>query len=257
MRRFLFVTIAAAAAILGVAALPAAAATATAPGPPIYSQEQAGYAAGGQGIHMRYVQATFKLPSSTTLPFNTGGGLSVQLRSPNDNIVLGISATPGSQWNAAVFESPYGCEASSCLNYSNGDSPVMDTGDTISASIYYDVGNGFAYYTLTDVTAGTSFFGKFSDPGALFNQARVGEEFADWPWAAPSSPYVAPVQNTRLAAFSDVAVTSYNGTHGNLFGPFQVSKIFMTRNGKSWGKAEGYPGLAWNKGLNFGAWLHA
>src|SRR5258708_474662 len=104
MKRLAIGLVAAAAVMAPLLTTAAASASPAATRPTIFSAEQAGAAIGAPRVQYRYVETTFTLPDSSNLPYSTGGGLSVQLRSNDDTFVLGISATPGSQWNAAAVD---------------------------------------------------------------------------------------------------------------------------------------------------------
>ncbi len=130
--------------------------------PAVYSAEQAGAAVHKTRVHYRFVTTTFKLPDSNKIPYSSGGGLSVQLRSGPDIFVLGISAVPGSDWNAAAVDlQPGNGTTNSAIFYSNGNSPVMKAGDSVTLSTYYNTANEFLYFNATDHTAGTAFSGRF------------------------------------------------------------------------------------------------
>lgn len=222
--------------------------------PSIYSAEQAGAAVGAPRVHYRYVQTSFNLPNSSKLPYASGGGLSVQLRSADDIFVLGISTTQGnSNWNAAAADfQPGSCTSPSCIAYSNGNSPVMSTGDNITLSAYYNSGNGFLYYNATDNTTGAVFAGRFSDPGALFSSARVGAEFADYPAGTPASPFQDPPADYRLALLTGTQITQLNGTHVTLNGS---SQVIETSDGTAHGKVQVNAPTVYNNGHNTGIWV--
>ena len=254
MRR-LGIGLMAAAAVLagGLTSATAAWAGPAAARPVIYSAEQGGAAISATNVHYRYVQTTFTLPSSNLLPYTSGGGLSVQLRSADDVFVLGISSVPGSQWNAAAVDlQPGSCTQSSCITYSNANSPVMNAGDTVTLSAYYNAGNGFLYYTAQDHNTGAIFAGRFSDQGALFGSARVGAEFAVFPAATPGSAFVPPPADFRLALLTNTLFTQLNGTHKNLTSTAQVVE---TANGASTGKVQVNAPTVWNGGANVGIWV--
>lgn len=245
----------AAAAVLagGLTSATAAWAGPAATRPVSYSAEQAGAAVSATNVHYRYVQTTVTLPDSNSLPYSSGGGLSVQLRSADDVFVLGISSVPGSQWNAAAVDlQPGSCTAGSCITYSNGSSPLMNAGDSVTLSAYYNAGNGFLYYTAQDTTSGAVFAGRFSDQGALFGSVRVGAEFADFPAATPGSSFVPPASDFRLALLTRTGVTQLNGTHVNLNGSAQVVE---TSTGTSAGTVQVNAPTVWNNGTNLGVWV--
>lgn len=221
--------------------------------PVIYSAEQAGAAVGATRVHYRYVETTFTLPNSSKIPYSSGGGLSVQLRSADDIFVLGISAVPGSPWNAAAVDlQPGNCTSSGCINYSNPNSPAMQSGDTVTLSAYYNAGNGFLYFNATDHTTGATFAGRFHDEGALFGSVRVGAEFAVFPAATPGSPFISPPSDFRLALLTGTKVTQLNGTHVTLNGSSQVVE---TSTGTSGGHVQVNAPTVWNNGANVGIWV--
>ncbi|MDQ2876098.1 MAG: hypothetical protein M3Y33_15435, partial [Actinomycetota bacterium] len=207
----------------------------------VYSVEEAGYQASGSGWRFRYAQATVSLPVSSLSPYTGGEGVSVQLRAADETVVLGVSATPGSaSWNAAVaVERQFGqggCSSpSGCFTHVNGNSPVFRTGDTVSFNLYYIPSSGFLYYTATDATSGQSFAGRFQDPGALFTSARIGVEFGVDPWT-PGTGYTAPATSQRLAGFTAIRFTSYDGTRGFIGGAkWTTSQVRATTTGTSGG----------------------
>jgi hypothetical protein len=125
----------------------------------------------------------------------------------------------------------------------------MAAGDSVTLSAYYNTGNGFLYYTAEDNTSGATFAGRFSDPGALFNSARVGAEFADYPAGTPSSAFVPPASDFRLALLTKTEVTQLNGTHVSLNGAAQVVE---TSDGTSDGTVQVSAPTVWNNGANVG-----
>jgi hypothetical protein len=221
--------------------------------PVVHSAEQAGAAVHKNRVHYRYVETTFTLPNSNKIPYSSGGGLSVQLRSGPEIFVLGISAVPGSQWNAAAADvQPGNGTTGSDLFYSNGNSPVMNAGDSVTMSAYFNAGNNFLYFNVNDHTAGTAFSGRFSDPGAFFSSVRVGAEFAAFPAATPGSAFTSPAQDFRLAVLTNTKVTQLNGTHVTLAGSTQVVE---TSDGTSTGTVQLNAPTVYNNGRNTGIWV--
>jgi Peptidase A4 family len=239
---------------VGAAAGPALAASATRP--VIYSAEQAGAAIGAPRVHYRYVETTFTLPNANAIPYSSGGGLSVQLRAADDIFVLGISTVPGSStWNAAAVDlQPGSCTSSTCIAYSNPNSPGMLSGDTVTLSAYYNTGNGFMYFNATDNTTGSTFAGRFSDQGALFSSARVGAEFADFPAGVPGSAFQTPPADYRLALLTGTKVTQYNGKHVTLL---SSSQVIETSNGTSSGTVQLNAPSVTNNGAKVGVWVRS
>jgi hypothetical protein len=199
------------------------------------------------------VQTTFTLPQSSKLPYTSGGGISVQLRSDDDIFVLGISAVPASQWNAAAVDlQPGNCTSGACIFYSNGNSPVMNSGDSVTLSAYHNYSNDFVYFTARDTTSGAVFAGRFHDAGAAFKSARVGAEFAVFPAATPGSAFIAPAQDFRLVLLTGTKVTQKNGTHVSLANSKQVVE---TSDGTKTGTVQVNAPTVFNNGMNTGIWV--
>ena len=253
MRRLAIGLVAAAAVTAPLITAAAASASTAVTRPVTYSAEQAGAAVSATRVHYRYVQTTVTLPNSNRLPYSSGGGLSVQLRSADDVFVLGISSVPGSQWNAAAVDlQPGNCTQASCITFSNANSPLMNAGDSVTLSAFYNASTGFMFYTAQDNTSGATFAGRFSDQGALFGSARVGAEFAVFPAAAPGSAFVAPPSDFRLALLTKTGVTQLNGKHLTLNGSTQVIE---TSTGISTGHVQVNAPTVWNNGTNLGIWV--
>jgi hypothetical protein len=234
-------------------ALGAGSASAATTRPKIYSAEQAGAAIGAPRVHYRYVETTFNLPNSNKLPYTSGGGISVQLRSDDDVFVLGISAVPGSAWNAAAVDlQPGDCTAASCITYTNPNSPTMKSGDNVTLSIFRNYSNGFIYFTAKDNTSGQVFSARFADPGAAFSSVRIGAEFANFPAGTPGSAFINPGQDFRLALLTGTKVTQKNGTHVSLVGS---SQVIETSDGTKSGTVQVNAPTVYNNGQNTGIWV--
>lgn len=253
MRRLGIGLVAAAAVMAPLITSTAASASPAVTRPVIFSAEQAGAAIGAPRVHYRFVATTFTLPRSSKLPYSTGGGLSIQLRSASEIFVLGISAVPGSQWNAAAVDlQPGNCTDASCIVYSKANSPLMKAGDSVTLSAFYNASTGFMFYTAQDHTSGAIFAARFSDPGALFSSVRVGAEFAVFPAATPGSPFMAPAADFRLALLTNTMVTQLNGTHVSLV---KSSQVVETSTGTSTGHVQVNAPTVWNNGANVGIWV--
>jgi hypothetical protein len=249
-RLILAATGVAALAALGPAASAAAAsAPSAATVSKAYSVEEAGYQASGSGWRFRYAQATVKLPDSSLSPYKSGEGVSVQLRAADETVVLGVSTGQGStSWNAAVaVEQKFGqggCSSpGGCFTHVNGSSPVFATGDVVSFSLYYVPGSGFLYYSATDATSGDSFASRFSDAGAMFTSARTGVEFGIDPWS-PGIGYTPPATAQKLASFTAIRFTSYDGTRGFIGGAkWTTSQVRATTTGTAAGNLIASPSV--------------
>ena len=253
MRRLAIGLVAAAAVMAPLITSAAASASPALSRPKIFSAEQAGAAKHATRVHYRFVATTFRLPNSSKIPYSTGGGLSVQLRSADDIFVLGISALPGSQWNAAAVDlQPGNCTSAGCIFYSNGNSPVMNAGDSVTLSAFYNASTGFLFYNARDNTSGADFAARFSDPGALFRAVRVGAEFAVFPAGTPGSAFIDPAADYRLAVLTNTKVTQLNGTHVSLL---KSAQVVETSDGTSAGKVQVNAPTVFNFGKDTGIWV--
>jgi hypothetical protein len=266
MRSRVVVALVSALGSLGVTlalAAPAAAAT----GPPLYSPEQAGYAASGD--HFQYVQSTVRLPNAGAFASEFAGyGVSVQLRTKYRVVVLGVSnTTTAGSYNAAVavFSTSH---ALICSTAASGaqlcphvgsrwtDGTVnFAPGDLVTLAIAYDRSAGVDHFYVDDDTTGVELFyhGYAPGTGKIYSQARVGAEFAADPWSGFT--YTAPATETHLVTFSDSVLVTYSGRVSSFFSTWSRHKILATSNGSATGTVEVRPHNLVNSGLNFGVYL--
>jgi hypothetical protein len=240
----------------------AASAAGAAVGPRVFSGEEGGFQA--SGAQFRFVRTTFVLPDAGNFAADAGSfGLSVQLWSADQAHILGIS-TCGTDtchlggivihsegWNAgvAVYD-----PVSHALLHSNGASPVMAAGDTITEAMYYNRTTGFVNYSVFDATAGTQFTDSFHvGPAEHFRVARIGAEFSVDPFTV--APFSNPAIKTHLVTFRNIRLTTYSGFRSGLFAWWVRSKIEMTSNGLGSGNPEVLPNTPFNNGLAFGDYL--
>ena len=249
-------------ASLGALSLATAGGSAAAVRPATASPEQAGYVA--TGARFRYIQATFTLPDASQFASEVGAyGLSVQLWSGAKILVLGISTcttvscapggspVKGEPYNAAVavFDRATGGTLDS-----NGNSPAMAPGDSVTLSAFYDRGAGIVTFTATDSTAGTSFTDTYRDPSATYQQARAGAEFGADPFH--TAPYDAPADPVHLVKLRGIRVTDYSGQRGGFSSAhWDHAKVNWTRNGKTTGAVDGHPRDLLRKGTAFNIYL--
>ena len=208
-----------------------------------------GYRASGAGWRFRLARATVTLPSPSLSPYSGGEALSVQLRAPDQTVVLGISAVPGSTvWSAAVAveqkDGQGGCATSGgCFSHLNSNSPAFAAGDSVTFDLYYHRSAGTLYYTAIDSTLGQAFVGWFQDGGEQFSSARVGAEFGSDSWTRGTG-YHAPARARALAAFTAVRFTSGHGTKGTLGGaPWTTRQILLTSTGTARGTVIAAPSV--------------
>ena len=168
-----------------------------------------------------------------------GLGQSVQFWGGGRVYVLGVSdTTSSSPWspNVAVFNNSTHalvCAASlaNCQDASGGfGSTSYPVGHSVQETIFYNQGNGDLTFTVNDLTAHTtSAFTLNIGTGVSFKEVRIGTEFGDDPWSAPS--FTAPTSQVKVAAFSGGGLTNYKGTKFGFFGYFTTSPLIMTGPG--------------------------
>jgi hypothetical protein len=233
-----FFTFATAAVALALPAGLIATAASAATGPVTLTKEQAGYQF--TGAQFRYAQSTVYLRNPSQYSASIGGlGQSVQFWGGGRVYVLGVSdTTSSSPWspNVAVFNNSTHaliCAASlaNCQDASGGfGSTSYPIGHSVQEEIFYNQGNGDLTFTVNDLTASTtSVFTLNIGTGVSFKEVRIGSEFGDTPWSAPS--FTPPASQLKVAAFSDGRLTNYKGTRYGFSGYFTTSPLIMTGPG--------------------------
>jgi hypothetical protein len=228
----------AAAAVLALPAVLGASAASAANGPVIPTKEEAGYQF--TGAQFRYAQASVYLRNASQYSTSIGGlGQSVQFWGGGRVYVLGVSDTTStSPWspNVAVFNNSTHaliCAASlgNCPDQSGGfGSTSYPIGHTITESVFYSQSTGNLTLAVDDVTASSSASYTVNvGTGVSFTQVRIGTEFGNDPWSAPS--FTPPAAQTKLAAFSAGQLTNYKGTRFGFSGYFTTSRLIMTGPG--------------------------
>ncbi len=250
-------------AILALAA-PAAAAT----GPPFHSLEQAGYSA--TGARFQYVQSSVRLPNAANFsPEVAGFGVSAQLWTKYRVVVLGVSnTTTAGNYSAAVAVYNRTTHALICSTAGSGPQLCPNVGarwtngtvdfapgDDMTLAILYDRFTGKDHFFVDDVTTGVELFysGYAPGTGKVYNQARVGAEFAASPWS--TFTYIPPASETRLVTFRNSFLVTYSGHPSSFSSWWTHHKILATSNGSSTGTVEVRPHNLNNFGANFGVYF--
>jgi hypothetical protein len=226
--RLAVVLLAAVAAALALA-MPAGASTGTAQ----ISPEQAGYTA--TGAQFKTIDARVFLRQPTQYAGEVASfGHSVQLWSAGLVISVGLTAsTSGGGYTtyATVYDrSTHQVIASNpnaqhCAGYGDFCAPGPVTwnypGTTVWMRISYTPADG--HLSMSEVLSSDSTDSNGNDftssydltaPQA-FSQARVGTEFGSSPWDA-SYPYTPPARSLKVAAYTNVDLTSYSGHTASL-----------------------------------------
>lgn len=258
--------IAAVAAAIGMAA-PAHASVNTST---VFTNNEAGWQAHGNGWNFRYVQANVTLPDITTSTFRASFaryGASLRLGNGAQIADLGISTTPDS----TTYNAAFAVELSDAttIHCSNTSSPGMPAGDTVTMTLFYDYNTGVLQYKVADHTNSTTFAGSCADPGQFFGSAQVVAGFSADDWSPATVHAVSG--NHRLVRFDSTVVTSRTGIRSSIgtgSGHWPTQKIAMTSDGTpagtllasvpfAWGKTAVSPDNTVRDGRNFTVWMPA
>jgi hypothetical protein len=204
-----------------VAAAPAGATIITTTSTSISTTDQAGYQAGGTaGLWgMRYIQAEFTVPQQacSSDDFSSAG---IQLAGRVDSVAVGVACN-GSTPTAGYQYAYQGTTWNNTWKFTTRT--LAD--DLIFASLYYDVSNNYVELYEIDLTTGTTLVNDTTTAyGAMYHWATAS--------ATVKTPLVfapEPGTNFVLVPFTDVKVTSYNGTYGNnggMNGPWGVTGLW-------------------------------
>jgi hypothetical protein len=107
-------------------------------------------------------------------------------------------------------------------------------GSTLTLRISYSPADG--QLTMTEDDSGSRFIASGTVTGQSFTQARVGTEFGSTPWDGSYS-YTPPAQYTKVAAYSNVALTSYSGHTATLWSWWTHHKLLANagqQSGSDW-----------------------
>jgi hypothetical protein len=208
--------------------------------PVFYTSSQGGYTATGRWF--RFVATTVKMPPKSpyypsavvVLGGSSAGPLYVGVRPGGGPESVG--------WSAGVPPFGMGGAAFTKVN--------PKVGDTVRIDLYYDRTGGRVTATATDLTTGATQSAVIGGKkGSVFTAAEVAC------WLEKSSP--PPAKDQRLWQFSQIAVTTYTGTHGTMTGPWTTNEVIDTTNGAPSGRVVMSPSFLFNHGASFGAWLRA
>lgn len=241
--------LAAAAAVVGLA-MPAGASTGTAQ----ISPEQAGYTA--TGAQFKTIDAFVFLRQPTQYASEVASfGHSVQLWSSGLVISFGLTAsTSGGGYTtyATIYDrSTHQVIASNpnaqhCAGYGDFCAPGPVTwnypGTTAWMRISYTPADGhlsMSEVLISDSTdSNGNYFTSSYDLTAsqAFSQARVGTEFGSSPWDA-SYRYTPPARSVKVAAYTNVDLTSYSGHTASLWSWWVHHKLLANtgqQSGSDW-----------------------
>ena len=119
-------------------------------------------------------------------------------------------------------------------------------GDVLRISIFRNRAAGQDEFAATNTRTGRTQKITVRVPGVIYRHAVLGATLV-----ALSGEWSPPATNTRLWVFRNIAITSYNSTHGTICGPWPAVRhlaapVISVRM---------FPSIPSNSCLNFGAWL--
>jgi hypothetical protein len=254
----------AAAAVLALA-VPAGASTGTTE----ISPEQAGYTA--TGAQFKTVGATVFLRQPGQYAGQVASyGHSIQLWSSALVVSLGVTAsTSGGGYTTyatiydrsthQVIASNPNAQTCDIHDLCNPGPATLEPGFTLSLSVRYFPASGgldmVANYNdpNSDYLSFESTY-TVTDPPQSFTQARVGTEFGGSPWDGSYS-YTPPAQYTRIAAFSNAALTTYSGHTSTLWSWWVHHKLLANTEQQFGSDWVAIPTDLTNGGANFQTWF--
>jgi hypothetical protein len=204
--------------------------------PSAYTKDYSGYMATGRSF--RWVATTATVPA-VTLPTGYSDVMSITLGnvSPNPRPFATMTVAAGGGTGSVSWG----------MNGTMTPLPISPAvGDQVGVNIYYDR-NGHTSFSVTDYNQGITRVAQASTSHVVYNEARV---VGAVPVTVPSPP-----ADARLWAISGTRLTTYTGAHGNMKGPWQVTKLIQTDTGTATGTVITSPSALWNGYDSFGVWL--
>jgi len=195
-----------------------------------YTKGEAGYMMTGGGFRFRYLKTTLAVPAADTR------ATSARLSLWNDADALYLWAKAGGGPGSIGYGWSWQ-EEGTALNV------APNVGDKVTLSIYYDHKAHQATITAADPTQGTSA------------TKVIGATTFLWAQVSGGGPQSLASSDTRLWAFKDTSVTSWNGTHGTVFGPWNTYRVIGVQRYSN--TVTLWPAYPWNNGHNFGIWWQA
>jgi hypothetical protein len=252
----------AAAAVLALA-VPAGASTGTAQ----ISPEQAGYTATGAQFKTIYADIFLRKPGQYAGQVASYAH-SVQLWSDGLVVTLGATAsTSGDSYTTyatiynrsthQVIASNPNAETCDIHDLCNPGPATLDPRSALFLSIRYFPANGWVELVASS-NDGNHDFPEFTSTymvGAQsFTQARVGTEFGGSPWDGSYS-HTPPAQYTKIAAYTNVALTTYSGHASTLWSWWTHHKLLANTGQQSGADWVAIPTDLTNGGASFQTWF--
>jgi hypothetical protein len=232
-RRMLTMVTVAALALTAAGFTGAAAATVAsrATRPAVYSDQLAGYQAAGRWF--RYVATTVTVPPRT-LPHVNSGSAFIGL---NGRYPAWINVDPGGGPDSVGYEG---------FNVGTGPFGLAPrVGDRLAISIYYDQ-HGYDYFTAADLTQHTTQTVRQAAGG--INPVFVWASL----YAVAGGTVPPPAADTLLWQFTGSHLTTYDGVHGAVIGPWQTTMLIKTSDGTPAGAVLASPSRLSNGSHDFG-----
>jgi hypothetical protein len=215
---------AAAAAVVALA-VPAGASTGTS----WISPEQAGYAATGAQFKTVHTDVYLRNPAQYA-GYVAGFRHSIQLWSSDLVVSLDVEATTGPSEpfyvsNATIYNrsthqviahnpNQRFCDPEGTCSSRRG---IFEAATEMQLSIVYSPADGRVTMTEHDPTIHATYTSHYTVTRQSFTQARVGTEFGSSPWDASYSHTGFVAMAIKIAAYSNVRLTSYSGHTATLW----------------------------------------
>jgi hypothetical protein len=208
--------------------------------PVSYNAAHVGYQARGRSF--RFVTTTLTVPPRV-LPEDRLGDAVIELRTTCGSQCQGPSAEidvlPGGGRGSVLYQG----------FFTGGQFLVSpQVGDRLAISIYYDQ-RGHDYFTVADLTQHTTQTVRQSAGGInpVFDRAGL--------YAVVGGTAPRPPADMGLWQFTGTHLTTYDGVHGTVLGPWQTSTLVKTSDGTPAGTVVVSPSGLLNGGQDFGVWL--
>ena len=207
-----------------------------------YTSAFAGYA--DSTGPFRFVSTALTVPARQVPPANGGAVL----------VALGHNggATPRPYANIKVLPGGGAGSISYTCNAASGRFTISPRpGDRVTVSIYYDR-NGHYSFIAADTTQGT---GQAVSAAALY-AGQMPLNFAEVLGMISNAAVTTPPASIRLWQFTGIRVTTYNGTRGDILGPWATSERIDTTSGTPAGAVVmSASTLSADGGQSFSVWL--
>lgn len=220
----------------------------------LYGPTFAGREAGGTDEHWAFRYITAKVQVAQCQPANfvqTDAGVRLVGYTDKPYIAgIGISCYNSIQSPGPAYHWDYYTNAGNQIPLSGLSLAV---GDWVRVTIYHSVyRDNFTVTNLTKATKATAHVDIPRSVHVWYPHATWWTQIMGNPTAEQTS---LPAENTLLSRFRDCRVTSVEGVHRNLYGPWHNVAYYVTRNGDPSGQMVMAPNPPWGNGYNFNVWL--